>query len=601
MASIPQSKIDEIQAAADIVQVISRYVALKKAGKNLKGLCPFHQEKTPSFIVSPEKQIYHCFGCGKGGNVFNFLMETEKITFIEVVRNLASDYGIKLPRHEERSADAENVFDRLYLANGAAATFYQKQLFQEANQKPLNYLRKRQLSDATVKKFGIGYAPKSWDSLQKYMQKQTVQTKTLVELGLIQKRDSGGGYFDKFRNRIMFPFQSTSGRFVGFGGRRLVESDQPKYLNSPESEIYRKGELLYGLNFAITKIREMNLVILVEGYFDLLRLADSGIENVVASSGTAITEQQGRLLKRYTSRVLIAYDSDEAGISAAIRNSEILEQLELDVYILRIPAPHDPDSFILENGKEAFLELIRQRVTPFDMKLQSITGQMQELSDEDKNQAVDEMLQSLVKLPNEIKIGLYIHRLSEKMEIAENFLIARFNRLKQRQRVGITASEKLPPVEKFRVGEWQAEENIIALLLLNESALSNQILHQLSVADFENEPLRNLFDRISREWEETGSVDQQRLTSEFSHAAEGTFLARLLLLEINYPEKLAADCIYRLRKRSLDKRFNEIKRIMNEESASHNAVMHYLKELTEIRHKLSEIEKEHTRFVKANL
>ena len=463
MASIPQSKIDEIQAAADIVQVISRYVALKKAGKNLKGLCPFHQEKTPSFIVSPEKQIYHCFGCGKGGNVFNFLMETEKITFIEVVRNLASDYGIKLPRHEERSVGAENVFDRLYLANGAAATFYQKQLFHEVNQKPLTYLRKRKLSDATVKKFGIGYAPKSWDSLQKYMQKQPIQTKTLVELGLIQKRDSREGYFDKFRNRIMFPFQSTSGRFVGFGGRRLVESDQPKYLNSPESDIYRKGELLYGLNYAITKIREMNMVILVEGYFDLLRLVDSGIENVVASSGTAITEQQGRLLKRYTSRVLIAYDSDEAGVSAAIRNSEILEQLALDVYILRIPVPHDPDSFVLENGKEAFLEVIRQRVTPFDMKLQSITGQMQELSDEDKNRAVDEMMQSLVKLPNEIKIGLYIHRLSEKMEIAENFLIARFNRLKQRQRIDSTALEKLPPVEKFRVGEWQAEENIIAL------------------------------------------------------------------------------------------------------------------------------------------
>ncbi len=601
MAPIPQSKIDEIHTAADIVQVISRYVALKRAGRNLKGLCPFHQEKTPSFMVSPEKQIYHCFGCGKGGNVFNFLMETEKITFIEAVRTLAQDYGISLPRQQERSPEVESAYDRLYQANAAAATFFQKQLFLESNQKPLAYLKKRKLSEATIRKFWVGYAPKSWDNLQKFMQKQPVQQKTLADLGLIQKRESADGYFDKFRNRIMFPFQNTSGRFVGFGGRRLVESDQPKYLNSPESDIYRKGELLYGLNHAIQSIRAKQAAIIVEGYFDLLRLVDSGIENVVASSGTAMTEQQARLLKRYTGTCMIAYDSDQAGVSAALRNSEILERIDLDVFIIRLPQPHDPDTYLLENGREAFIELLRQRITPFELKLQMLMEDKPSLSIEEKNTAVDEMLQTLTTLPNEIKIGLYIHRLAEKMDIAENFVIARFNRLKRRPAGRQTETGEVRTTDNLRRGEWQAEENIIALLLSDDNAIANQILHQVSVSDFENEDLRHLFDRISNEWEDTGAVDQNRLKQEYADKSESTLLSRLFLLELFNTEKLAADCIYRIRKRSLDKRFNEIKRLMNEESASHNAVMHYLKELTDIRHKLSEIEKEHQRYAKINL
>ena len=601
MAPVPQSKIDEIQAAADIVQVISRYVALRKAGKNFRGLCPFHQEKTPSFMVSPEKQIYHCFGCGKGGNVFNFLMESEKITFIEAVRNLAGDFGISLPREVSRSADSDSAYDRLYQANASAAAFFQKELARENNRRAVEYLRKRDLKASTIQKFGIGYAPKSWDALQKYMTKQPVEKAILADLGLIQKKESGDGYFDKFRHRIIFPFQNTSGRIVGFGGRRLSESDQPKYLNSPESGIYRKGELLYGLNHAITSIREQKMVILVEGYFDLLRLVDSGIGNVVASSGTALTEHQGRLLKRYTGNVVIAYDSDQAGLSAALRNSEILEKLDLDISILQLPVPHDPDTFVKENGRDAFLELLRQRITPFELRIQLSLDQGRELSVEEQQAAVDELLQSLIPLPNEIRIGLYIHRLAQKTGIAENFIIARFNRLKIRQRQPRTSGDIRTAEPLLQRGEWKAEENILALLLRNENMLTNQILHQISISEFENESLRVLFERISMTWEETGNIDQNLLLHEYADKPESTLLSRLLLMEINNTEKLAADCIYRVRKRALDKRYDEIRRHMQEEADSANAVMHYMKELNDIRHKISEINDEHDRYTKVNL
>ena len=314
MSRIPETKIEEIQSASDVVSVVSRYVALKKAGKNFKGLCPFHKEKTPSFIVSPEKQIYHCFGCGKGGNVFNFLMSVENISYIESIRRVASDLGITLPEYQpadHKAADTE--YDYLYHANQIA-----KEYFNSSKSDPAgHYLKSRKLKQETLERYGVGYAANKWDGLINFHKYNSISRDVYLELGLIQKKEETDRYFDRFRNRIMFPFYNLSGQIVGFGGRRLNENDQPKYLNSSESKIYKKGEILYGLYQAIPAIREKKSVIIVEGYFDLLRLVDVGIQNVVASSGTALTENQARLLKRYTDQAIISYDSDDAGIKAA--------------------------------------------------------------------------------------------------------------------------------------------------------------------------------------------------------------------------------------------------------------------------------------------
>jgi len=357
---------------------------------------------------------------------------------------------------------------------------------------------------------------------------------------------------------------------------------------------------------ASQKIREKNSVIIVEGYFDLLRLADNGIENVVASSGTAITENQGRLIKRYTNNVIIAYDSDDAGIKAALRNSQILEAIDLNVSLISIPSPHDPDSFILSEGTEEFFRLIKDKTSPVEFRLQQFTKGKTELSIEDKNILLDDIFSDLLELPNDVKIGLYIHQIATKLEIQESFLISRFNQLKKQKRSGARYakdSHKSTDRQKseIRSGQWQAEEGIIALLLLNDKTISNQILHQLSAADFVNSEYCDIFEKISMELEELGEVDLNVLQKSMKTETEQGLMSRLLLYEVNNPEKMAADCIYKIRRWSLDSRFNEIKRMINDEVSSPDSVIHYMKELNEIRNKLTEIAKERDKYLKSNM
>jgi DNA primase len=605
MVKIAQSKIDEIQSSANIVSYVSRYVNLKQTGKNFKGLCPFHKEKTPSFIVSPEKQIYHCFGCGKGGNVFGFLMEIEKITYLEAVKRLAADTGIKLlyDRSEKYSADA-SVFDPLYHANRLAKDFFVQALTDKNGQNARGYLEKRKLKIETIQKYEIGYAYNKWDSLCNAEKLQNVPRDILDELGLIQKKDDGGGYFDKFRNRIMFPFHNLSGRIIGFGGRRLIETDQPKYLNSPESRIYKKGQILYGLHQAVTAIRENKFAILVEGYFDLLRLVNSGILNVVASSGTALTEEQGRLLQRYTNAIIISYDSDEAGLAAALRNSLILETLNFNTSVIQIPAPYDPDTFILEKGNAAYVDLLRKRISPLELQLQRFFVQTPRPTMDEKNQFINSVLESIKNFHDEIKIGMYLHQLAQTLEIAESFVISRLNRLRKQ---GVTTTqppdktETTKPATTIRRGQWRAEEGILAVLLSNNSSQTKQIFNQLNVSDFENENFRRLFEIFSENWEELGRISIHDLTTKVT-PEENNLLTGLMLHDVDELPKFTADCIYKIKKWNLDQRYNEIKRLIHDESKTENDLaLKHIKELNTIRKKLSEINEEHVKYLKINL
>jgi DNA primase len=600
MVRIPESKIEEIQSTSDLVSVVSRYVSLKKAGKNFKGLCPFHKEKTPSFIVSPEKQIYHCFGCGKGGNVFNFLMSVENISYIEAIKNIASDLGISLP--DLRTDDSQSTpteYDHLYRTNQIANEYFTSHLSQPAQK----YLESRKFKKETLKKYSVGYAPNSWDGLIKQQQFKSVKRDYFVELGLIQKKENGDHYFDRFRNRILFPFFNISGQIVGFGGRRLKETDQPKYLNSPESRIYKKGEILYGLHQAITTIRQKKAVIIVEGYFDLLRLVDTGIQNVTASSGTAMTVAQGRLIKRYTDTVIIAYDSDEAGMTAAVRNSQILETLDLNVTMVLIPRPHDPDSFVLEKGREAFVELLKARVSPIDYQLNLLEEQTRDLSIEEKNKHIDQMLENYLEIPNEVKIGLYIHKIAGKMEIAESFLISRFNHLKKRDRYRIRDEEIKQQKDRsiIKKGQWRAEEDLISILITDNKEVAKYIFDHISTSDFANEHLRNIFESCAHQWEELGHFELRELERSLNTEADMNMISKLSLQVINNPLKYAAGCIYKMRKWHLDARYNEILRLMREESKSSKSKIHYTKELTEIRQRLSEIENEQKKYLKVDL
>jgi DNA primase len=591
MAKIPQSKIEEIESASDIVSTVGRYVSLKKAGKNFKGLCPFHKEKTPSFIVSPEKQIYHCFGCGKGGNVFNFIKSVENISYIESVRRIASDLGITIPDYRSNVEKASATeYDILYRANHVARDYFSSQSSPVATK----YMESRKLSDETLKKYSVGFAPNKWDGLINHPNFKTLDKKLFEQLGLIQKKDNSDRYYDKFRNRIIFPFYNLSGQIVGFGGRRLNENDQPKYLNSPESKIYKKGEILYGLHQAISAIRENKAVLIVEGYFDLLRLVDSGIQNVVASSGTALTESQGRLIKRYTDNVIFIYDSDEAGIKAAIRNSQILETLELWVSMVLLPKPHDPDTFLLEEGKSAFIELIKSRVTPIDYQLNLLQQESKDLSLDGKNMLIDNLLEEYRNIPNEVKIGLYLHKIADKFEIAESLLIDRFNKLKKKDRYRFRDDESEQIKEKpiLMKGQWRAEEDLISILLLANPEVSKYIFEHISISDFANEHLQKIFELLLHQYEEHGEFDSKEIEKSLTTDVEMSTFSKLNLQVINNPLKYAAGCIYKMRKWRLDSRYNEILRLMKEESASAKSKSHYTQELTDIRQRLTEIENE---------
>ena len=598
MARIPQEKIEEVRTAADIVSYVSKYVRLKKSGRNFFGLCPFHQEKTPSFSVSPEKKIYHCFGCQKGGDVIGFLMEVEKISYIEAIRRIAFDLGINLPAESEDSYSKDKeVYDKYYNLNQIAKEFFVEQ-FTKGKQNPArSYILNRKLKVDTIKNFMIGYAPNKWDVLTNHESLKNSSKEDLVELGLIFKKDNENKYFDKFRNRLIFPFQNISGRIIGFGGRRLNEEDNPKYLNSPESKIYQKGLILYGLHQAISAIRELNTVILVEGYFDLLRLVNSGIENVVASSGTALSENQGRLLKRYTSNVIISYDSDEAGLKAAIRNSEILENLDMSISIVQLPEPHDPDSYILEFGKKAYLQLLKKKKNPLDIKLLKFYKDFSNPSLDQKNKFIDEIIYELISVPNEVRIGFYLHKLAESMEITESLLVSRFNKQKKNKKY-FKSNQKQEEEEgekqdlRIKMGEWKAEEGILSILLKGSADTTKEILNSLTSSDFENEDYRQIFDTIGHHWEDKNIVSLSHLQNELSDDLK-EILIGLSFNEIENISKFTNDCIYKLRKWHLNARYAELRRMLQEESDSEKSVNHYMNELNNLKKKLIEVENGH--------
>jgi DNA primase len=361
MAKVPQNIIEDIKERSDIVELIQRYIPLRRAGANLKANCPFHKEKTPSFVVSPQKQIYHCFGCHAGGNVFTFISEYEKISFYEALKRLANEQGIDLSKYQDTYEDANRTAKGLLLElNKEAAEIYHLAL--KNNEFASSYFRNREITDEIVEKFKLGYAPNEWN----YLESKLNDKKNALKIGLITEKDQR--FYDRFRHRIIFPIDSISKDIVGFGGRRLEENQNPKYLNSSESEIYNKRYVLYGLSYAIDKIKEKNACFLVEGYMDVLRCHQFGIENVVASSGTALTEQHARLIARYCKNIYLMFDSDSAGIQAAIRSISILLKQNMDIKVVPMPKGADPDSILQKFGKSAFEKYVSKSLDFIDFQ-----------------------------------------------------------------------------------------------------------------------------------------------------------------------------------------------------------------------------------------
>ena len=597
MPRLHEDKIDEIRSAINIVSYINQYINLKKSGQNFKGLCPFHTEKTPSFMVSPDKQIFHCFGCGKGGNLFTFMMDYEKLSFMDAVTKAAEYAGISIPRYEEDKAKTD-YFQHLYHINETACAHYEKNLFKSQFKPWLKYFLDRHISEQTIKTFRLGYATDAYETLVNIFKKTGIDLDEADKLGIIQKKEHGNGYIDKFRHRIIFPFHNISGKIIGFGGRKLKEEQQPKYLNSPESAIYKKGDILYGLNHAINAVREKDFVFLVEGYFDLLRLYESNYKNVVASSGTALTENQAKLLRRYTKDVCIVYDGDSAGIKAAIRNAHIIETQGLNASIIAIPEGDDPDTFIINRGNKAFDNLIREKQTPAQFRISRFFLDNPNPEMQQKQSFTAELLDEIAEYNDQIKIGLYIQQLSEKLQINESLLVSQLNRVKHNKARYANYNhdsndEEFKGAIQIHGGLYNAETGLIGLLLQPDIQIRNYVMVNATNELFENDSTLSLYEHIIQEIEDTGTVKLDQLMVKFNDNEQmKNLLSEIALTQDDLSVKFARDCIFQLKKRQLDKKANEIQEMIKNEADSEDSVEHYSKQIIQIRQEIHKLDQE---------
>ena len=470
-----ESFLTELTERNDIVDVVSGYVRLgKKSGSNMFGLCPFHSEKTPSFSVSPDKQIYHCFGCGKGGGVINFIMEIENLSFPEAVEFLAKRAGMPIP--EEENDRESRKRSRMLALNRDAARFFYAQLSTPQGGAARDYMAKRRIGPATAKNFGIGFAPDTWDSLEKAMREKGYTDFELFDAGLVRKGNKGG-YYDTFRNRLMFPVIDVRGNVIGFSGRILGDGE-PKYMNSPETLVFNKSRNLFALNLA--KKSKSGYIILSEGNIDVVSLHQAGFDSAVASLGTSLTPEQARLLSRYTNQVIIAYDNDGAGIKAAQRAIGILEKLDLKVKVLRLNGAKDPDEFIKLKGADAFRNLLENSENQIDYRLRTVTDKYDLSVDEQKVEFLKEASDLVARLPGSVERQVYAMRVASMSGVSADVVTKEVERRRKKlvaQASRSEARQQSRPERQFQPEDKAlryddpssaaAEEGIIRLLYLD--------------------------------------------------------------------------------------------------------------------------------------
>ena len=516
---IPENKIDEVRSAADIVEVISGYLSLKRRGRNYTALCPFHSEKTPSFSVSPDRQIFHCFGCGKGGNVFTFLMDHEKLSFVEAVKSLADRYGIALPRYEP-GPDART--ERLLYAHEVAADYFQTHLKSSRFRgkiEPYLYQR-RGLTAATVEKFQIGFAPDDWQGLLTYATRKDLKPEELLEAGLILRSEKTGDYIDRFRMRLMFPIYNLGGKIIGFGGRTLKKGEQVKYMNSPETPLYNKSFVLYGLNFSKAAIREAGSVIVVEGYFDFLSLFQAGIENVVAVSGTAFTPQQSRLISRFAQRAYLFFDADSAGRNASLRSIEHFFNAGLEPVIVTPPPGHDPDSYVREQGPQAVHKLLEQSVDYLSFRFNGVDASA--LTMREKEQVARETRQLAAKIDDPLRREIFIAAAAVKLRLPQSvFGIAPDGRLDE--------TDKLPVKPKPNMMESE-----FLSLFVARPALIESIWNDISPDDLQGPEHRAIYAMMIESYRATGDINPAKMIEHVTELPQKSLLS--FIASLGQPE-----------------------------------------------------------------
>ncbi len=585
MGRIPQGIIDQILDKVDIVEVVSEYVPLKKAGRNFKGCCPFHNEKTPSFVVSPDKQIFHCFGCTAGGNVIGFVMKYENLSFPEAIEMMAERAGIEIPKTNDVSDEAYSLVKKLYEANSIAAEYYQDQLGLPSAKGALDYLKQRGLSDATIKEFKIGYAPDGWENLQQYCKNKNISSEILRKAGLSVKSDKGRNDYDRFRNRITFPIFNERGNIVAFGARIMTDS-QPKYLNSPETTVYSKSSVLYGLNFAKTEIRKAERVLIVEGYLDVIMPYQNEIKNIVATSGTALTTRQVALLKKHTDTAVMIFDADQAGEAASLRGLDILIVNGLTVYIATLPEGEDPDSFVKAHGGEAFKEEIDKAKDLFDYKLDLLLGKSSGSSIVARAKIVNEMLPTISKVANVVIQSAYLEKLALKLQLNESALREEMGKVKPDYSFKYEEKTQTPSV----AGNYRESELYLLGLAVLDKDMHDTMISKLGLEMFLDETVKKVMMLLKDFYLKEQSPTTGKILSriEDDNSAKEAVLQGIAKADIAGDKyQVLFDCIAHIRKENSENELRCLTNRLKQAEAVHDQVA-----VNELLTKISQLHKE---------
>ena len=583
----PDELVEEVRAKNDIVDVIASNVTLKRSGRNFFGLCPFHKEKSPSFAVSPDKQIFHCFGCGAGGNVIHFISKIEGLDFKDTLEVLASRANIELPILDNYEDDkTAKLKSKVYEINKIAAEFYHNNLYKPTSKIAQEYIKNRKLDNNTLKSFLIGYSG-NFDELYQLL-KQKGYTAEEMQASSLIKKSQDGKFMDSFRKRLMFPIQDVRERVIAFGGRVLDDS-KPKYINSPENIVYSKGRNLFGLNVA--KKYDTKKIIIVEGYMDAISLYQRGITNVVASLGTAMTEAQGRLLRRHSEQIILGYDADGAGQAAILRGMEILQNLGCDIRVLQIEGAKDPDEYVVKYGPERFLKCVENAISLVEFKVKILKKELNIENTNDKIKFLNEIAKVLAKITNQMEREIYIDKIAKEYKISKEAIIAEINKIIYKQSTGSKKLEKkvVTMQEKKKENSTQEispdilkRENMVIYLLINEPQKAYEILKPvIELEDFKDnlnqQILKKLYEELEKGNINTNSIldwfEEENMVSHITEIMaydfEITDIAKALddLINVYEKEKLASrksDIIKILESDTLTLSKEEIKKLENE-------------------------------------
>lgn len=597
MAKIPANIVEQIKNRADVLDVVSDVVQLKQRGRNYFGLCPFHEEKTPSFSVNPAKGIFHCFGCGKGGNAVTFVMEHENIDYVDALKRLAERYGIEIQWEKGEDDFEKGETALLYEIHEIARDYFIRQLNSDKGKKALNYLLDRGFDKTVLQHFSVGFVPDEWDGLYGQIDQKKYKPRIIDKSGLFIKKDDR--FLDRFRNRIMFPICNVSGRIVAFGGRTMDPKEPAKYMNSPETPIYFKSGTLYGLEHSKTAIQQEKEAIIVEGYTDFLRFYTSGIKNVVAGSGTALNAHHARLLKRFTTKTVLCYDGDSAGQKATERAGFMLLKEGFDVRAIQLPENDDPDSFVKEKGNEAFQRLYSESPQFINYYIKNNKNELN--TPASKAQFVDTLIQEISEVVNPVTRDFIVKELAEELSLKEERILAQIRNVYRRKRSGNEQKKSGPgPVFQITSVTDKAEFELLKLLLTGLDDPITFILNNIPLAGFKHPALsaiaavlydflktnRNVSpaELFDREWSDTEKIYLSRLIIDSESSQE--------YQEAEDVAKLIIDCMTVLMSDQLEKSIRELRSRIKEAEKKQEDTIALVLELSQLQKKRQEIRKQ---------